>query len=389
MRAKVRLDSEVRLAVSTEPDLSDAVYSKVSTATKKENQRIVALRVESLAPSTLYYYGVEVDGRLDAYQRGQLTTFPEGPASFSFAFASCSRTGSNGAVFDTIRSVEPLLFLEVGDLHYENIASNDMGKFLSAYDKVLTAPAQSALYRSLPIAYVWDDHDFGGNNSDSSSAAKEAARLAYRRAVPHYELPAGDGNAAIYHAFSVGRVRFIMSDLRSERTGKSMISAEQMAWLKREMLAASRTSALIVWASSDPWISDGGLGEDDWGGYQDQRREIADFIAVNGISNLMMIAGDAHMLAIDDGTNSNYATKGDGGFPVFHAAALDRPASLKGGPYSEGAIPGAGQFGLVTVTDDGKGPVRVLLEGMNYTGFVGMTYEFTVPAPTAAAVTAP
>jgi hypothetical protein len=36
-----------------------------------------------------------------------------------------------------------------------------------------------------------------------------------------------------------------------------------------------------------------------------------------------------------------------------HAAALDRPAKLKGGAYSEGAIGGGGQFGALEVEDSG------------------------------------
>ena len=47
-------------------------------------------------------------------------------------------------------------------------------------------------------------------------------------------------------------------------------------------------------------------------------------------------------LAIDDGTNSDYAAEGGGGFPVFQAAAFDRPGSKKSSPYSEGAFTGAG-----------------------------------------------
>jgi hypothetical protein len=66
-----------------------------------------------------------------------------------------------------------------------------------------------------------------------------------------------------------------------------------------------------------------------------------------------MVAGDAHMLAIDDGTNSDYSDGGDAGFPVLQAAALDRPGSVKGGPYSEGTYPGAGQFALMTIEDSG------------------------------------
>ncbi|MCP4962875.1 MAG: hypothetical protein GY925_26865 [Actinomycetia bacterium] len=79
-----------------------------------------------------------------------------------------------------------------------------------------------------------------------------------------------------------------------------------------------------------------------------------------------MVAGDAHMVAIDDGTNSGCG--GHDGFPVLQAAALDRPGSIKGGPYSHGTFPGAGQFGLIEVTDDGDDRIEVTLIGIDYTG---------------------
>jgi hypothetical protein len=128
-----------------------------------------------------------------------------------------------------------------------------------------------------------------------------------------------------------------------------------------------------------PWIARDSAGGDDWGGFATERREIADFIADNGIANLMLLAGDAHMVGIDDGSNADYSTNGGAGFPVMHAAALDRPGSVKGGPYSEGAYPGAGQYGLATFRDDGES-MTVELRGRNWLGEDIVTYSFVVPA---------
>jgi hypothetical protein len=88
------------------------------------------------------------------------------------------------------------------------------------------------------------------------------------------------------------------------------------------------------------------------------------------------------MLAMDDGTNSNYAGEAgeqahSPGFPVMHAAALDQVGSYKGGPYSEGAIPGGGHFGYMTVTDEG-GEVAVRWQGMNALGETLMELSFVV-----------
>jgi len=73
------------------------------------------------------------------------------------------------------------------------------------------------------------------------------------------------------------------------------------------------------------------------------------------------------MVAIDDGTNTDYSTAGSSGFPLLQAAALDRPGNVKGGPYSGGAFPGAGQFGLVDIDDDGS-RVVVTMTGRTWDG---------------------
>ena len=67
----------------------------------------------------------------------------------------------------------------------------------------------------------------------------------------------------IYQAFSIGRVRFILTDLRSERTPfiepdnptKSMLGKAQKPWFESELLAASGVYPVIVWVNTLPWIS--------------------------------------------------------------------------------------------------------------------------------------
>jgi hypothetical protein len=350
-----------------------------SAAVTADADGIARLRAEGLAPATPYRYAVEVDGRPDRGRgRGRLVTFPEGPASFTLAVASCARTGSNGVVFDTIRRLDPLLYLMTGDLHYENIGSRDPDAFLDVYHRVLTAPAQAALYRAVPVDYVWDDHDYGPNDADAASPSRTAARRAYRQAVPHPPLPTGP-DGAIYHAFTVGRVRVVVTDTRSERTAQTMLGAAQRGWLLGELRRAGE-HALVIWVNPDPWIDAARPGEDTWGGYAAERQMIADTIAGAAIRNLVMVSGDAHMVAIDDGTNSGYATAGGGGFPVLHAAALDRRGKVKGGPYSEGAYPGAGRFGLVQVDDRGS-VVGVELSGRDWRGRTLVRHRFEVAVP--------
>jgi hypothetical protein len=78
-----------------------------------------------------------------------------------------------------------------------------------------------------------------------------------------------------------------------------------------------------------------------------------------------MVSGDAHMLAFDDGSHTDYSGSGRAGFPLLQAAALDRKPSVKGGPYSGPVLPGAGQFGLVHV-EPGDDGVRLTVEGVDW-----------------------
>jgi hypothetical protein len=61
----------------------------------------------------------------------------------------------------------------------------------------------------------------------------------------------------------------------------------------------------------------------------------------------------------------------------MHAGALDRNGSIKGGPYSEGTFPGGGQFGLMTIVDNGD-EVLVELSGLDWTGreIVSLSLQF-------------
>ena len=373
VRFKVRINhasTTVRIHLSTQPDLSDAFISGLQTADASNNY-IVGLPAIGLQPNTHYYYGVESNGVVDMSQIGHFKTPGTGAYSFSFAFASCAASNSNHEVFAAINHADPLFFLHLGDMHYHNITQNDQDLYRDAYNQVFSNPRQADLYRSCPIAYIWDDHDYGPNDSNGTSPGREAARLTYREYVPHYPLPAGNGDAAIYQAFTIGRVRFILTDLRSERSPKSapdnetktMLGPDQKAWFKNELLTAKGNHRLIVWACSLPWIAARASGADDWGGYSTERGELADFIRDNQIPPILIISGDAHMVAIDDGRNSDYATGGGAAMPVFHGSSLDQSGSVKGGPYSHGTFPGRGHFGLVTITDGDGSTIRVDLSG--------------------------
>jgi phosphodiesterase/alkaline phosphatase D-like protein len=342
--------------------------------------KVATFQVTGLKPATAYFVQLELDGERDRALPCRFRTAPAigSNASFSFACGSCARPfifKDKTEAYEALAAMPDLLFfLHLGDMHYKNIDDESLVPRLEAYDDTLRRDHVGDLFRQLPLAYCWDDHDFLGNNAEGGdpdyAVARRFARDAYQIYVPHYplELPT-DG---ISQSFQIGRVLFLLTDTRYSRSprnlsgtsGKTMLGTNQKVWLKNRLLAGKELD-LIVWANSVPWIGKDEPGEDYWAGYAHERQELAEFVVVKDIRNICMVSGDAHMVAIDDGTNSGYASGGRGGFPVFQAAALESPESEKGGPYSIGnqdGTPGPGvagrrQFGVCEVIYDPGSPV--------------------------------
>ena len=352
----------VRLQVSQSESLVPAVYSTVVT-TAAASGHTAKLTVQGLVPDTDYFYGIEVGGvlRREPVSRGRFTTFPLGKASFKIAFSSCGDfRAADQRAFPAIIAEKPLAFIHMGDLHYSDTNSTVAEDYRVNYDQVLGHAVQGPLFRAMPVIYTWDDHDYAGNDSDSTATGRGTARSAYRERVPHY--PIGPGDGTIGQAFTIGRVRFIMTDLRSaalpaslrESSTKTKLGSAQKAWLKQELInARDNAFPLIVWVSTHPWIAPAKLGDDSWAGYATERAEIANFLRDNRVSNVAIISGDMHGLAFDDGTNSDYATGGGAPITVLHGAALTQSPSTKGGPYSGGVVPGSAQYGVLEVFDNG------------------------------------
>lgn len=304
--------------------------------------------LQELTPATTYHYRLIRDGAPVPESEGRFRTFEEGASSFRVVMSGCAETGSRHPVFQSILDESPDLFLHLGDMHYEDIDMPEIGRYRRALAAVHASPEQARLYRSVPLAYMWDDHDYGPNNSSSEAVVQETARRAYRRYIPHYPLASGS-DGPVQQRFSVGRVRFLMTDLRSARTrndapdteAKTMLGAEQYAWFRDQLQeAADDDVPLLVWVSSVPWIANDPGAWDRWSGFATEREDIARHIDSLGLEDQMVIvSGDAHMSALDDGTNNTYGP-GDGiRVPVIQAAALDRIGSVKGGPYTIGPFP--------------------------------------------------
>jgi len=357
----------------------------------ERQQGIRTLVVDNLEPETQYHYIVEkrlVSGAVIALGslRGRIRTPAKEGTQFNFtiATAGCAWTGSRAELFPEIAKEDPLMFVHLGDMHYEDINENSMNKRIDAISTVLASDTQSEFYRSTAFVNMWDDHDWLGGNSDGveeQPGARNTALLSYQLAFPHYPLAAliaaenpataspnndniNNNNATaasavpgssttntnnpipvpVYHAFTIGTVRFVISDLRSESNDTYIQSIEQTNWLKQEFSKAAEYD-FVIWVTTRTWIgTTTGSGDDSWAGYSSERRQLSEFIS-NTIGqgseaqNLLAISADPHMVGFDNGFNTYYGPSGlssGRSFPILQSGAMDRFGSTKGDTYSHG-----------------------------------------------------
>ena len=392
----------------------NTVYTKPTLSSEQSNY-FSKRKIIGLKPNQDYYYRFNVDGVVDKKQVGKFRTHNIGAFSYNITLSTCANTGSNNPVFDRIREEESLFYLMLGDFHYGNIYRDCEDNFLAYYRGALGSKKQSKLYQNTAIAYMWDDHDYGPNNSsgispnqDGKSACRPEAYESYKNYVPHYELAFKDKGQVISQSFNAGRVTFLLTDLRSQKRrplfdgdclnpkspdckkikqGSNFGTKEHLRWFKEQLLEAKNNNRAVVWHSSFPYLSAPDLSwfncdedntiktengyecddHDNWGWYPEERTDIANFIKKHQIQ-LCIVSGDAHMAAIDDGTNSDYATNGGAPIPVFHAGPLDRKPSIKGGPYSNGMSGIRGQYGIMKIIDSGEDELCIEWKVKNYKG---------------------
>ena len=292
------------------------------------------LILTDLNTNTEYNYRVEFeDGNYSTWFK--FKTFPEqGVAGkFNFIFSACLREKYMGYnIFKQIEQSSPSFLALLGDQMYgdydgnlnilESYLSNDSLKkvlvqegeivlddktileaFRNKYNRVYGVNFQN-MASSIPLMAIWDDHDYGRDNSDRTYQYKKEARKVFKENFPDYSFVEEDGG--IYYKFSVADVDIFVLDTRWYRSPmenedgelKTMLGSEQYEWLLNE-LKNSKAKFKIVFSSvpSNDYggdTSSGRDGFDSWMGYTFERNKILSFIEKNQIYGVMIFSGDQH-----------------------------------------------------------------------------------------------
>jgi len=144
LRLQVGADGDTIL-VSAASDLSSPVFEL------GVDSGIQAANVTGLMANTKYYYGLRAAAAANPELVGTFTTHQDGVFSYSVAFASCAYTGYESGVFNEIADRDPLFFIHMGDLHYENIDNANVAVRDQSYHDVFASGSQVSA-RASPLS---------------------------------------------------------------------------------------------------------------------------------------------------------------------------------------------------------------------------------------------
>lgn len=276
------------------------VSQKLSTASL-ENDLCISWAFDGLIPASTYRYEIHRgDDVLVVGSQFRLHTAPpiDKGARTTLAFGSCA---SSTDFFDIWRRIgdegaDGLVLL--GDTPYINSSNLKINR--DHHRKFLSIPTLTKLCTDTPLWGTWDDHDFGGNDTDGKVRDKETIRKVFTEYRAHSNY--GDEREGVYTKFRRGPIEVFLIDARYfAQTGSSPVDPTkptalgpvQWTWLLDSLKAS--TAPFKVLASGMIWDDKQNGEKDDWHTYAHEREALFDFIGREKITGVVLIAGDIHV----------------------------------------------------------------------------------------------
>ncbi len=221
----------------------------------------------------------------------------EQPQLVTVAFGSCADEGTGtGALWGQLAQLHPDAVVLLGDTPY--IDSVDPAQQEKRHREFHLTPSMQAVLRDVPLYSVWDDHDFGLNDTNGLLVGRDVARACFTRfrANPAF----GDGAGGVYTSFRDGPVEVFLLDTRwfsATETGPegqpTLLGATQWAWLERALSAS--TAPFKVIASSMVFNSSvRPLKADYWGHYPTEYQRLMELLGRLKAEGVILVSGDVH-----------------------------------------------------------------------------------------------
>ena len=244
------------------------------------------------------------------FQTQVLWQWRHDPPDFKMALASCFYVndppydrpgkpyGGEFEIIDLIHQKDPDFMLWMGDNIYLREADwNTRSGIFYRYTDYRKQDFLQRLLASIHHYAIWDDHDFGPNNSNSSFIHKDLTLEAFKLfwANPSYGI---NGMPGITTSFQWADVDFFLLDNRyyrsanNRQTGKKQILGEQQIQWLINALKSSRASFKVI-AVGGQILSPLAIHEN-YATFADERDYLLDLLEAEEIEGIIFFSGDRH-----------------------------------------------------------------------------------------------
>jgi alkaline phosphatase D len=278
------------------------------------NDHVVVAHLAGLKPSGTAAYRVAAgpDHREGVLRAQPYWAKPRDASELTVAIGSCffladanpafpgNDYGGGFGIFDAIAAKRPDLMLWLGDnLYLQQPDLFDPQSMAMRYRRQRQFESLQGLLTATTHLAIWDDHDFGPNDSDASNVFKGEALTLFQRYWPNpsFGLPDVPGTFGVAR---YGDVLFFLLDDRYYRypdrwpdgADKTMFGARQLEWLKQALVSAPRNAIKIVAGGSQFWSRANRF--EGWFQFGSERRAFAEWLVERKIDGVIFLSGDRH-----------------------------------------------------------------------------------------------
>lgn len=303
--------ADVKVHYWVESGSSPIVKGVAGGRTSEEAPHVGTVILDNLPARGILHYELEIDGqavRPQTVQSFMLMPEPETTADFKVAFASCINPirVPLQPIWTQVAIFNPDALLLIGDNNYMPMRpgayeapESTVNFALTRYHRYLRdIPGLRTVLATTPTYAIWDDHDFGPNNSDRTFRWRDLTLDLFKKYWPNPSAGTPE-TPGIFYSFKIADVEFFMLDDRYHRDPNeapdraTMLGSGQLAWLREKLKASTATFKVIV--NGHTMTIDRQDAGEYWANFGTERDDFLNWMFSEGINGVFFISGDWHV----------------------------------------------------------------------------------------------
>jgi alkaline phosphatase D len=317
--------------------------------TEKSKAFTAHLIADNVEPGRKYEYELYINDKLVKrnyplrFQTQTLWQWRSDPPSFSFVTGSGAYVneteydrpgkpyGGEYEIYKSIYDSKPDFMVWLGDnLYLREADYYSRTGILKRYTYQWSQEFLQPLWGSVHHYAIWDDHDFGPNNSNRSYTQKELTLDAFKLfwSNPSYGINGKPGTTSYFEwadcEFYLLDNRYYRSPENRKFNDRKILGDEQVEWLIDALTYSKAPFKFIVmggqFLSTSPY-------SENYSNYKDEQQKILDLIAKEKIEGVIFLTGDRHFTELSK-------LERQGSYPIYDFTIS---------PFSSGHYNGEGE----------------------------------------------